>query len=62
MIAFASPMKCTPSVPPVVTIDGVVIVVAPMNATGTPPTSLTTYGASNGLPVLSLITFASTTG
>ena len=44
LMAVASSMKCTPLVPPVVTIVGVVIVVAPMNATGTPPIFLTTYG------------------
>jgi hypothetical protein len=48
--------------PPVVTIVGVVIVVAPMNATGTPPIRLITHGLSSGSPVASLITLASTTG
>ena len=60
MIAVASSMKCTPSVAPVVVIVGVVIVVAPMKATRTPPIFLIWYGLSSGLPVASLMTFAST--
>ncbi len=61
-MAVASSMKCTPAVAPVVTIVGVVIVVAPMKATGTPPMFLIVYGLSSGFPVASLMTLASTTG